>query len=180
MIWFTADTHFGHTSIISKCHRPFKSVEDMDEGIISRINLCVKPTDILYHLGDFAWTGTWRAYRDRIHCQTIHLIAGNHDSSRQLIKAKKEGLFESIERYQRIKADGLRVIACHYPIQIWEPGFVHLHGHTHGSLVPHIDGRKDVGADAQSYAPVSEGIIREMTKRPENDNRHSELTQSDS
>lgn len=172
MLWFTADTHFGHAAIVSHCHRPFSSVEQMDEYIISRLNLCVKPSDVLYHVGDFAWAGEWREYRDRIACQTIHLVAGNHDSSRQLRRATKDNLFASVSYYCRVKQNGIRAILCHYPIQIWQPGFVHLHGHSHGCLLPEIQGRKDVGVDAQSFSPVSEGLIREMRVRPEKDGRH--------
>lgn len=29
MIYFTADTHFGHEAIIKMCQRPFESIEDM-------------------------------------------------------------------------------------------------------------------------------------------------------
>lgn len=178
MIWFTSDTHFGHAAIVSHCRRPFRSVDDMDSYILDRLNQCVQPADTLYHLGDFAWTSRWREYRDRIACQTIHLIAGNHDNSKQLKQASRDGLFESIDYYARLKIgktgspNHLRVICCHYPIQMWEPGFVHLHGHTHGSLLPEIEGRKDVGVDAQSYSPVSEGMVREMPLRPDHDGRH--------
>lgn len=172
-VWFTADTHFGHAAIIQHCFRPFKSVEQMDSCILDRLNRCVKPTDELYHLGDFAWGFDWRAYRDRIVCKTVHLIAGNHDSSKQLKQAVKLGLFESVLYYARLKHDGVKAILCHYPIQVWQPGFVHLHGHSHGCLVPEISGRKDVGVDAQSFSPVSIGLVREMPSRPNNDGRHT-------
>lgn len=161
-LWFTSDTHFGHSAIVTHCGRPFTSIEHMDTYILDRLNRCVKPADTLYHLGDFAWTHRWREYRDLISCQHVHLIAGNHDSSRQLKQAARDGLFESISYYERIKRDGIRAILCHYPIQSWQPGFVHLHGHSHGALLPEIPGRKDVGVDAQSYSPVSLGMVREM------------------
>lgn len=137
----------------------------MDSYILSRLNSCVKPSDELYHLGDFAWTGRWRDYRDRINCRRIYLIAGNHDSSKQLKQAIRDSLFSSISYYERIKRDGIRAILCHYPIQSWQPGFVHLHGHTHGNLLPEVEGRKDVGVDAQSYSPVSIGMVQEMRAR---------------
>lgn len=47
MIWFTSDTHFGHAAIVTHCHRPFRDVDDMDNYILNRLNLCVKPDDTL-------------------------------------------------------------------------------------------------------------------------------------
>jgi calcineurin-like phosphoesterase family protein len=163
MLWFTADTHFGHAAIVTHCGRPFRDVYDMDTSIIQRINLCVRADDTLYHLGDFAWTGRWREYRERIACSTIHLVIGNHDTSRRVKQAIKDGLFASVGHYVRLKSP-VRAVMCHYPIEHWEPTFAHLHGHTHGGLVPLKPGRLDVGVDAQSFAPVSEGVVRELAE----------------
>ena len=52
-IWITADFHFGHSNIIRYCNRPFRSVEEMDQTILDRLNASVKANDILYFLGDF-------------------------------------------------------------------------------------------------------------------------------
>jgi len=35
-VWFTADFHLGHFNIIRYCHRPFASVEEMDNAICER------------------------------------------------------------------------------------------------------------------------------------------------
>jgi len=53
-IHFTADTHFGHMFALTKRHRPFSSLEAMDEFLIARWNEAVRATDEVYHLGDVA------------------------------------------------------------------------------------------------------------------------------
>ena len=56
MIFFTADTHFGHKRILEYCPgRGYDSVEEMNEGLIANWNERVAPGDTIYHLGDVAF-----------------------------------------------------------------------------------------------------------------------------
>lgn len=52
-IFFTADTHFSHDSIIRFCDRPFRDTQDMDEALVANWNRRVGPDDTVFHLGDF-------------------------------------------------------------------------------------------------------------------------------
>ncbi len=52
MIFFTADTHWGHANIIKFCDRPFVSIEEMNEVLISKWNAKVTGNDTVYILGD--------------------------------------------------------------------------------------------------------------------------------
>ena len=52
MIYFTADTHFGHYNVIRFCDRPFASAEEMDEAMIQNWNDRVTGNDTVYILGD--------------------------------------------------------------------------------------------------------------------------------
>lgn len=95
-IWFTSDTHFGHSNIVGpnvskwkSGYRDFKSLDEMNNHLIKEINKLVKKDDFLYHLGDFSFGGIENIYkfRKQIMCENIILVLGNHDKH---IKENKE------------------------------------------------------------------------------------------
>ena len=82
MMWFTADLHLGDTNILHDMDRPFDSVEEMNRKVIDAINECVAVDDRLYILGDFTYRlplAEAVRLRERIECQNVTLIRGNHD-----------------------------------------------------------------------------------------------------
>lgn len=78
--WYTADLHLGHERIIELCARPFDSVAEMNEAIITRWNERVEPADTVWVLGDVALgpIEDSLALVSRLHGHLI-LVAGNHD-----------------------------------------------------------------------------------------------------
>jgi calcineurin-like phosphoesterase family protein len=77
--WFTADEHYGLTSIIKNCNRPFKDVREMNEVLVQNHNDVVK--DAVVHAGDFAWANNRddaRKYFRRLSGTHIFL-KGSHD-----------------------------------------------------------------------------------------------------
>ena len=101
-VWFTADTHFGHSNIIKYCKRPFLSdaeleqlesdprgrwrvspdtVERHDTALLEAINSRLSKHDTLWVLGDFCWGDEKEAkgYLDRINCKNVNFVWGNHD-----------------------------------------------------------------------------------------------------
>ena len=76
--FFTSDTHFGHTNILTYEKRPFKSVQEMDETIIKNWNNTVSSKDVVFFLGDFCIKGNSNRYKERLNGQII-FIKGNHD-----------------------------------------------------------------------------------------------------
>jgi calcineurin-like phosphoesterase family protein len=55
---FTADSHFHHKGILSPRMdrpRPFETIEAHDEALVHAWNKAVRPDDIVWHLGDFAY-----------------------------------------------------------------------------------------------------------------------------
>lgn len=133
MIFFTADTHFGHNKIRGYCNRPFDSVQDMDSAILDSINQKVKKKDTLYFIGDFCHRGgDAKDYLANIECKNTHLIIGNHDNLN-----KVQEYFKSISYIKEIVHCNKTIVMCHYPMRSWNrsyKGSWMLYGHVHGRL----------------------------------------------
>ncbi len=164
-IFVTADSHFGHTDAMQWYGRQYASVEAMDDALIDGINARVDAQDILIHLGDFMVKGTGRRweredfkraqqYRDRIHCERVHLIQGNHDPRGEDMF---DAMFESVGEIVSVKGiQGIeeRVVLFHYPLEQWQgrpTGAMHLHGHVHG-FGSDVARRHDCGVDHKDNA----------------------------
>ena len=156
-IWITADTHFGHANIIKYCQRPFSSVEEMDEAIISRWNAVVKPKDTIYHLGDFTLKKSANEYLDKLNGKIL-FIPGSHDYWLKKVDLNKyKGKLEILPLYKTIKICGEKVTLCHYPMSSWDSSFygsIHFHGHSHGKS-EQIPNRFDVGVDCNDFYPFN-------------------------
>lgn len=184
MYWFVADTHFAHANIIrgiskwtdkSGC-RNFDTFSTHNEWLIKEINDVVKPDDTLWHLGDWSFGGEHRIseFRNRLACQNIFLVTGNHDRYIKKFQETPEKYgFKFICDYAELNLDGVQLVLSHYPIESWvnmERGAYHLHGHVHGKGRP-LSGRYDVGMD--SLGPLSLEDIRTLPKPI--DQRHPNL-----
>lgn len=82
MIYFTSDTHFDHGNVIKYCERPFRDVDDMNQTLVDRWNARVRPSDTVFHLGDFCMKGAERIkhWRSQLNGRVV-LLRGNHDRS---------------------------------------------------------------------------------------------------
>lgn len=153
--FFTADCHFGHQNIIRHCNRPFGSAEEMDEILIQNWNNRVSPTDMVYHLGDFAFRPA-EAVLKRLNGR-IFLIQGNHDKQ-----------FQNLPQILFIKKP-VEIVLCHYPMLAWPKshrGAMHFYGHVHGRIPP-TERSCDVGVDCWGYEPVTlEEIKNRLDKCP--------------
>lgn len=146
MVLYTADTHFFDPNMVrfERVNDPttqhFQSVEERDEGIVTRWNNIVTDDDDVYMIGDIV-------IANRLHAIEIlsrlngrkHIIMGNHDGS--YIKSLTNGknatrVVEVTEGIQRIGDEGRDVIMCHYPLMAWErqhKGSYHIYGHLHAT-----------------------------------------------
>jgi calcineurin-like phosphoesterase family protein len=187
-VFITSDTHFAHKnicrgvtswslpdgSIPTDQTRDFKTIEQMNESIVSGINSVVGQDDILIHLGDFSFGGfeNIKIFRDRIVCKEIHLILGNHDTHIEKNRENIQELFTSVNHYTKLMYKLKTFVLFHYPVVSWDglnKGHIHLHGHVHlPTSLRFGKGKKmDVGIDGHPTFGVydMDDIIRIMEKR---------------
>lgn len=161
-VFFTADQHFGHTSVIKYMDRPFSSTDEMHEIMIENHNKTVKPGDRIYHIGDFAW-GDHNKYLSRLKGNN-YLIKGNHDHLRRL---KEPLLFREVYDVKLLKVNGMLIWLSHYAHRVWPQspyGSFHLYGHSHG-MMEGFGRSMDVGVDSFNFTPVSlEDVASRLNK----------------
>lgn len=134
MIYYIADTHLRDQAIFDKCKRPFKSLNEMENAIISNWNNKVKDDDIVYVLGDIAKDDDFDAISIFIKLKGHkHLIVGNHDHL-LIERIKDSKIFESVKFIDLIIDKDRKVCVCHYPMMDWmefnRKGIL-VYGHIH-------------------------------------------------
>lgn len=151
--YITSDLHIGHTNILKFCpdSRPFSSVEEMNEAIISNWNGSVNRNDTVYILGDVGFGPAKDVVNvlRRLNGNKI-LIVGNHDN-----KNIKSGDFCSqfvdMKLYNIENFGNKLVVMFHFPIEFWDKrhhGSFHFHGHCHSKNPEKLSQRRyDVGVD---------------------------------
>src|SRR4051812_18040788 len=127
-VFFTSDTHFGDHRVLNIRPRPFSSVAEMNEALIKRWNSRIKPSDEIWHLGDFAFGAkVAQEMLPRLNGRK-HLVTGNIDGQRL------RGLdWASVHAYAELTLEGTMLVLCHYPFRTWNAmhrGSGNLHGHS--------------------------------------------------
>ncbi|MBN2694040.1 metallophosphoesterase [bacterium] len=126
MIYFTSDTHFGHSNIISYTKRPFKTVKEMNSAILGGILL--SENDILIHLGDVFYKNEGELnflYLLKKHKKNI-LILGNHDT-----KSSLNPYFDEIYQNYIFEYNGVKIECVHHPDKQSGKADLTLCGHIH-------------------------------------------------
>lgn len=178
-IFLTSDTHWNHKNIILYCQRPFETVEEMNESLITNWNNTVPKDGIVFHLGDFALGGSsaWLDILPRLNGQ-IHLILDNHD-----VKNFRPGYassFASVQEQLTVKVNKNLLILTHFPLlcynDTWgtEQNCWNIHGHVHICKDREANNGKDfermklvfpaqydAGVDLNNYTPISYGQLKE-------------------
>ena len=182
-VFFTSDTHFGHSKIIDYCKRPFSSIEEHDKALIQNWNNTVGQDDTVFHLGDFAYGNS--QFIANIIKQlngNIILIKGNHDLKN--MNPTLYNMFSDVVYQARILIDKQTVYLNHFPFLCFDHGDINLYknnyniqlfGHVHsGPLTSSKDVSRlnilfptqyDVGVDNNNYTPISWVDVRDKIKQ---------------
>lgn len=187
MRYFTADLHLGHTNIIGYCNRPFASVDDMNEALLTAWSETVCPNDEVWVLGDLALGRTVEmlALAEYLPGRKL-LVPGNHD---RCWAGNKKG----VEKW-RVEYEAVGFTVVDAPVKMWladktvlalldhfpyegdsrnvdrylshrpaDMGGWLLHGHVHERWRQR--GRQvNVGVDAWDGRPVAETEIVALVK----------------
>lgn len=169
--FFISDTHFGHNNILTfrkndgSLLRDFKSIEEMDDTIITNWNKVVKDTDTVYHLGDVAINRKALKVLYNLKGRKV-LIKGNHD----IFKLDDyTEYFDDIRAYKVFTKENF--ICSHIPLHTeslyrWK---LNVHGHLHGNKVMLSKYKEDdrylsVCCEQINYTPVDLDYIMERLK----------------
>lgn len=187
-IYFTSDLHLCHNKEFIYKARGFNSIEEHDEQIIKNINEIVGKNDILYILGDLVLNNTDKGVDllQKIVCQDIRIIIGNHDSDLRMAE-----YIHSLDSLTMIVVSDIyssgktNYHLSHYPVMVKNYSNydkrICLHGHTHSKdRFELFENYRcyNVGLDAHNLKPVSlEEVMRDCNIKKqeiESSNRKNE------
>lgn len=163
MTYFTSDQHFGHFNIIRLSRRPFATVEEMDNALLSRWNAKVNDDDTVYILGDlFFRAATVEPILKELKGHK-NLILGNHDGS-WTKRVDLARYFESVQTLKEVNVDGRLLTLCHYPMLSYPEArrgymiYGHIHNNVGDDYWPLIQRRPrmlNAGVDVNDFGPVT-------------------------
>lgn len=145
-VFVIGDTHFGHANIVGFTTRgKFATcAAEHDELLIENWNAAVRPRDVVYVVGDVAWTRTAAAAcLPQLHGMK-YLVGGNHDVW-EWVRHDFDKFFGARE----MKVAGKKLILTHIPVhpqELYVPvrrWDFNIHGHLHDNVVLTADGQPD-------------------------------------
>ena len=171
-VFTIADTHFGHKGILNFTTRKHyvRTIDEHDQLLIDNWNATVKKTDVVYLLGDVAWTRAAAAECLPWLKGIKYLVGGNHDVWSWL-KHDFNHFYGAKEKH----IGGKRLILTHIPVhpqELYTPirrWDYNIHGHLHDNRVLAPDGSVDknylcVSCEQVAMRPVAiEDLIGERT-----------------
>lgn len=146
-VFFMSDLHYGHKNILEIDKRPYNTIEDMNSYIVEELKTKLRPSDVLFDLGDLFWKSTnikiCKEVLDSIGTENIYKIMGNHDPYKHYYTTEKTNnlvdkfkvISDILDIHIKYGNSEYLVSLCHYPILDFNHmyhGGLHIYGHTHG------------------------------------------------
>lgn len=158
-IWVTSDHHYDHANIIKYCHRPFRSVRQMNVVLRRNWNATIRPDDMVYFVGDMSFGRSSRSPRwwlKRLNGRKIY-IKGSHDRGIRL-SSVIPGV-SRVSEFEHVTVDGLEFLVVHDPFDVvadgWDGWVIHGHHHNTKPFFDFREKRINVSVEATGYKPVS-------------------------
>lgn len=154
IIYFTSDTHFGAERTRKLSKRPFQTVEEMDDFLITHWNNTVGPNDFVYHLGDF---GDYE-YARKLNGNIV-LVGGNYEWKMTSKKAKQYGFISFIPytKEATLFMDDHVIHMTHRPHDLrnrhMDDHTINLFGHLHKTQMIKRYGL-NVSSDCHNFTPI--------------------------
>ncbi len=181
--WHTSDLHLDHVNINDLAHRPFDSVSEMNEALITNWNETVKPADVVNVHGDLVMGKRDESLKYvRLLNGYIILTPGNHDHcgpwhkrEADMVRLYKEAGIDEITPLEiTFNINNQEVLGTHFPYvgdsteedryseyRPTDNGLWLLHGHVHEKWLQR--GRMiNVGVDVHNFYPVNRDVLAEM------------------
>jgi len=172
--YYISDPHLSHKNVIKMSDRPFDSIEEMDEVLMTNIFDIPKGSN-LYILGDLAWKQSiaLEFMKRKPYGITMHLIVGNHDH--RMGKVIHHKAWDSVAMQKVVKVGEHHLTLSHHPMMTWYRSHVatsfNLYGHLHNNTprITPVGKMLNMNCEFWDYKPVAfDTILEEMKNMPEN------------
>ena len=181
MKWFCADYHLSHDNVlVGPRSEAFPTIEEWDNAIIKNTNDLVGKLDTLFILGDFTLKNPV-IWRQKIKCNDVWLIRGNHDPS---ILQCKLAFGEKVRDTYETHICGEPCFLSHYPHAFWPKShrgsyhcFAHMHSMRNATLDEWMPERRSIDVCPENvfellgrWSPINEEeIFRILSKKQGHD-----------
>lgn len=165
MDYCISDPHLNHDREFVYGPRGFKSINEMNEALVSNWNKTVTNEDVVYVFGDFFLGTDLEFVENTLNSLngSIILIRGNHDTDTKINIYNKSKKIVDIKWADMIKYNKRKYFLSHFPTLTGnlegdpERTIYNLFGHTHSKDKFYEDRpyMYNVAADAHNCTPVS-------------------------
>lgn len=164
MIHFTSNLLLSNPSMVES--RGFSSIDEMNETLIQNWNERVKPNDIVYHLGNFAWDPLIADEALEKLNGNINFMTGEWDKALYEVIDRFEGIHQILNN-QILFIDSHHLIVSYWPMIEW-PGkdikTTHIHGGSVKTKIDEEQCRINCNVDNWQLAPIDLDTIKDLSK----------------